>query len=388
MLKDLMTLESLCVAACLMCVWAGGLSPTAQAQDPIRVYLGTYTKAESKGIYLARLDLASGKLSEPALVAEVKNPSFLAVHPTGKYIYAIGEMADFEGKKTGAVSALAIDPPTGGLTLLNQQSSQGAGPCHVSVDATGRCALVANYSGGSVSCLPIGADGRLSPATAAIQHHGSSVNVKRQAAPHAHSINLDPANQFAFVADLGVDKVFVYRFDPAAGTLAANDPPAADVKPGAGPRHFAFHPSVRWAYVINELDSTVTAFQYDAPRGALAAIQTISTLPAGCTELNSTAEIQVHPSGRFLYGSNRGHNSIAMFALDPECGKLTFLGCESTQGKHPRNFGIDPSGRYLVAANMETNNVVVFRIDQQTGRLQATGSSIELSMPTCVKFMK
>jgi 6-phosphogluconolactonase len=388
MIKDLMTFESLlCMAACMMCVWAGDLSP-AQANDQIRVYLGTYTRAESKGIYLAQLDLATGKLSQPKLVAEVKNPSFLAFHPTGKYLYAIGEMADFEGQKTGAVSALAIDPQTGGLTLLNQQSSGGAGPCHVSVDATGRCALVANYGGGSVACLPIGPEGRLTPATAFIQHHGSSVNVKRQAGPHAHSINVDPANRFAFVADLGIDKVLVYRLDATAGTLVANDPAGVDLKPGAGPRHFAFHPSTRWAYVINELDSTVTAFQYDAGRGTLTTQQNISTLPAGCTEPNFPAEVQIHPSGRFLYGSNRGHNSIAMFALDQESGKLTFLGCESTQGKHPRNFGIDPSGRYLVAANMETNNIVVFRIDPQTGRLQPTGSTVELSMPTCVKFMK
>jgi 6-phosphogluconolactonase len=384
MLKDLLTFEALLGAMCVMTAFAGGLP----AQDEIRVYLGTYTRTESKGIYLAKLDLATGRLSTPELVAEVKNPTFLAFHPSHKFLYAIGEIADFEGKKTGAVSALAIDPQSSRLTLLNQQTSQGVGPCHVAVDASGRCALVANYGGGSVSCLPIGADGRLSPATAAIQHHGSSINPKRQAAPHAHSINVDPANRFAFVADLGLDKVLVYRLDPAAGTLVANDPPSVSLKPGAGPRHLAFHSSARYAYVINELDSTVTVFAYDAQRGALKVIQNISTLPADVTVANFPAEVQIHPSGRFLYGSNRGHDSIAMFALDEATGKLTFLGCESTQGKHPRNFGIDPSGRYLLAANMETNNVVVFRIDAQTGKLQPTGSTIELPMPSCVKFLK
>lgn len=389
MSKDFLTLQALLgAAACAMTVFASGLPQAARAQDELRVYLGTYTRAQSKGIYLARLDLATGRLSSPSLVAEVQNPSFLAFHPSHKYLYAVGEMPTFEGKKTGAVSALAIDPQTGRLTLLNQQTSQGVGPCHVSVDATGRCALVANYGGGSVACLPIGADGRLSAATSAIQHHGSSINPKRQAAPHAHSINVDPANRFAFAADLGLDKVLVYRLDATAGTLAANDPPSVCVKPGAGPRHFAFHPSARYAYVINELDSTVTAFQYDAGRGALTVFQVISTLPAEFTGVNYPAEVQIHPSGRFLYGSNRGHDSIAMFALDQASGKLTFLGCEPTQGKHPRNFGIDPSGRYLLAANMDSDNVVVFRIDQQTGKLQPTGSSIELSTPTCVKFMK
>jgi len=390
MFKDFLTVEALLGMMCVMSVIAGGLPQTAQADEEIRVYLGTYTRAPStsKGIYLARLNLTTGQLTAPESVAEVKNPTFLAFHPNGKFLYAIGEIADFQGNKSGAVSALAIDAATGRLTLLNQQPSQGVGPCHVCVDATGRNALVANYGGGSLSCLPIGADGRLEPASCSIQHFGSSVNPKRQAGPHVHSINLAPDNRFAFVADLGMDQLFVYRFDAAKGKLAPNDPPSAVMKPGAGPRHFTFHPNKRYAYVINELDSTVTAFQYDMANGTLETLQTLSTLPADWSGENTTAEVQVHPSGRFLYGSNRGHDSIAMFAVDETTGKLTYLGCESTQGKHPRNFGIDPSGRFLVAANMNSNSVVVFRIDPQSGKLQATGSTIELPMPSCVKFMK
>jgi 6-phosphogluconolactonase len=390
MLKDFLTVEALLGMMCVMGVFAGGLPQAAQADGEIRVYLGTYTRAPStsKGIYLARLNLATGQLTAPEPVAEVTNPTFLAFHPNGKFLYAIGEIADFGGQKTGAVSALAIDPQTGRLTLLNQQPSQGVGPCHVSVDATGRNALVANYGGGSVSCLPIGADGRLAPPSCSIQHFGSSVNPKRQAGPHAHSINVAPDNRFAFVADLGMDQLFVYKFDAAKGKLAPNDPPSAVLKPGAGPRHFAFHPNKRFAYVINELDSTVTAFRYDMAQGTLETLQSLSTLPADWSGASTTAEVAVHPSGRFLYGSNRGHDSIAIFAVDENTGKLTFLGCESTQGKHPRNFGIDPSGRFLVAANMQSDNVVVFRIDPQSGKLQATGSTISLPMPSCVKFMK
>jgi 6-phosphogluconolactonase len=246
---------------------------------------------------------------------------------------------------------------------------------------------VANYGGGSVACLPIGEDGRLGDATAFIQHKGSSVNPQRQREPHAHSINLDAANRFAFVADLGLDKVLVYRFDPSAGTLEPNDPPAAVIASGSGPRHFAFHPSGRFAYVINELNSTVTAFAYDAERGTLQTLQTVTTLPEGFDGKSFPAEVQVHPSGKFLYGSNRGHDSIACFAIDAATGRLTPIGHEPTQGKNPRNFGIDPTGAYLLAANQDGDNVVAFRIDPATGKLSPTGQSIRVPMPVCVKFM-
>ena len=386
-MTQLNTLQLL-LAGCFVCAAFATGTPPTQAEDELRVYLGCYTRAESKGIYLCRLNLATGQLSEPVLAGEVKNPSFLAIHPSHKYLYAVGEMSTFGGKKTGAVSALAIDRQSGLLTLLNQQSSTNTGPCHVSVDQTGRCALVANYAGGSVACLPIGDDGRLGEAASAIKHHGSSVNPKRQTGPHAHSINVDPTNRFAFAPDLGADKVFIYRLDPAAAKLEPNDPPSAAVKPGSGPRHFAFHPNGRYAYVINELGNTITAFAYDSASGSLKTIQDISTLPAGFSGESYTAEVQVHPSGRFVYGSNRGHNSIAIFTVDQATGKLTFVGCEPTQTDWPRNFGLDPTGRYLLAAGEKGHTVVVFRIDPQSGKLQPTGSSIHVSMPSCVKFMK
>jgi len=350
------------------------------------VYVGTYTRGESKGIYLLRLDEATGRLESLGVAGEVANPSFLAIHPTRPLLYAVGELADFAGKKAGAVSAFSIGE-TGKLTLLNQQSSGGPGPCHVAVDRAGRNVLVANYSGGSVACLPIQPDGRLGEATSFIQHEGSSVNSRRQKEPHAHSINLDAAGRFAFVADLGLDKILVYRFDAERGQLTPNDPPAASVAPGAGPRHFAFHPSGRWAYVINEMGCTVTAFAYDAQRGVLQPLQSVSTLPAGFTGTSYTAEVQVHPSGKFLYGSNRGDDSIAVFRIDPESGRLTPAGHQSTEGKTPRNFGIDPTGRWLLAANQDSDNVVVLRIDPERGTLQETGRSIGVPAPVCVKFV-
>ncbi len=360
----------------------------AARPERLWVYIGTYTWKASKGIYLGQLDLASGRLESVELAGELTNPSFLAIHPNRPLLYAVGELGDFAGKKAGAVSAMAIDPASGKLTLLNQQSSGGPGPCHLCVDRTGRCVLVANYSGGSVACLPIQEDGRLGKATSFDQHRGSGPNPKRQDGPHAHSIQVDAANRFAFSPDLGLDKIFIYRLDPAEGKLTPNDPPFGAVAPGSGPRHFDFHPNGRYAYVINELRSTVTAFRYDAERGALGAMQVVSTLPEGFEGNNTTADIHVHPSGKFLYGSNRGHDSIAIFAIDAESGHLRPTGHESTQGKTPRNFGIDPTGAHLLAANQDTSDVVVFRIDAESGKLQATGSTAKVGNPVCVKMMK
>jgi 6-phosphogluconolactonase len=359
----------------------------AKGAGTMWVYVGTYTQRGSQGIYLAHLDVATGRLESAGLAGKVVNPSFLAIHPSRRFLYAIGEVGQFAGGKGGAVSALAIDPGSGKLTLLNQRSSRGAGPCHVVVDRSGKFVLVANYSGGSVACLPIGADGTLGEATSFVQHQGSSVDPQRQEGPHAHSINLDAANRFAFVADLGLDKILIYRFDATRGLLAPNDPPWAKVAPGAGPRHFAFHPSGRYAYVINEMGSTVTAFGYDAGRGALETIGTVSTLPEGFSGSSTTAEVQVHPSGKFLYGSNRGHDSIAGFAIDSNTGRLSPIGRTPTQGKTPRNFGIDPTGRWLLAANQDSDSVIGFQIDAQTGRLSPTGQAIQVPMPVCVKFM-
>jgi 6-phosphogluconolactonase len=360
----------------------------ASEEKPARlwVYIGTYTQKGSKGIYRCELDLATGKLSAPVVAGQVANPSFLAIHPNRRFLYAVGETSDFGGKKTGAVNAFAIDPKTGALSLLNQQSSGGAGPCHLIVDREGKNVLAANYGGGSACVLPIQADGKLGAATAVVQHKGSSVNPKRQEGPHAHSINLDPANRFAFVADLGLDKVMVYRFDPAKGTLTPHEPPSAAVAPGAGPRHFAFHPGGKYAYVINELANTVTAFRYDPERGTLTEIQTISTLPKDFQGTSYTAEVQVHPSGKFLYGSNRGHDSIAVFTIGDD-GKLTPAGHQSEGIKTPRNFGIDPTGTYLLAASQAADRVIVFRIDPKSGELRPTGSAVEVPVPVCVKFM-
>lgn len=354
------------------------------------VYIGTYTGEKSQGVYMSRLNLASGTLTQPELAAELQNPSFLAVHPKRTFLYATNEVRTFQDQPGGAVSGFAIDRKTGKLTPLNQQSSRGGGPVHLVVDKTGRNVLVANYGGGSVAALPIGPDGMLKPASAFVQHEGSSVHPRRQARPHAHSINIDPGNRFAYAADLGLDKVLIYRFDPEAGSLTAADPPFAAVKPGSGPRHFAFHPKGGFAYVINEILVTVTAFRHDAKTGALTEIETVTTLPAGqeVQEGFSTAEVQVHPSGRFLYGSNRGHNSITVFSIDQASGKLTFVQNESTQGNHPRGFGIDPTGSFLIAGNQRSDSFVVFRIDQQTGRLTPTGQKFELGAPVSFKFVE
>jgi 6-phosphogluconolactonase len=353
------------------------------------VYFGTFPRTGSKGIYVSRLDLSSGKVSEPELAAETKGPGFLAIHPNHKFLYAVGDPDKAFEKPSGAVSSFSIDSKTGKLTLLNQLSSVGKGPAHLSVDRSGKCVLVANYGGGNIAALPIQADGRLSEATTFIQHTGSSVNPQRQKEPHAHSINVSPDNKFAFVADLGLDKIMIYKLDPAKGTLVANNPPSASVNPGAGPRHFAFHPDGKFAYVINEIQCTVTGFSYDAKRGDLKEIQTVSTLPEGVAVQNgfSTAEVQVHPSGKFLYGSNRGHDTIAVFELDAKTGKLKLVQNESTQGNIPRNFGIDPTGQFLLAANQNTDNVTVFRIDSKTGRLSPTGQKLSVLMPVCVKFL-
>src|SRR6266513_3805864 len=291
------------------------------------VYIGTYTGVKSKGIYVSRFDSANGKLGAPELAVETASPSFLALHPNRRFLYAANEIGDFDGKKSGAVSAFVIDSHTGKLTPLNQQPSGGDGPCHLVVDRTGKTVLVANYGGGSVEALPIKPDGSLDSPAIFIQHHGTSADPQRQEGPHAHFIATDAANRFALACDLGLDKVLVYKFDPANSSLVANDPPSVSLAPGSGPRHLAFHPSGRYAYVINEMKCTMTAFSYDPERGELKEVQNLSTLPEGeSVKPNySTAEVEAHPSGKFLYGSNRGHDSIVLFAIDPSSGKLSHV---------------------------------------------------------------
>jgi 6-phosphogluconolactonase len=365
-----------------------GVADDAASSPPEkqRVYVGTYTNGDSEGIYLCELDPKSGALTLVGLAGKANNPSFLALHPKGKFLYAVSEVDDYAATGGGAVMAFSLNADDGRLTPLNHQSSGGRGPCHVSLDRESKNVLVANYGSGSAAVIPLADDGALQKPTATVRHEGSSVHPDRQTAPHAHSINVSPDNRFAFVADLGLDKVLVYKLDAATGTLTPNDPPSAQLAPGAGPRHFAFHPSGKFAYVINELTSTITAFAYHAERGNLKELQTLTTLPADFTGNNTTAEVQVHPSGKFLYGSNRGHDSIAMFTIDPATGKLTALGQHPSGGKTPRNFGIDPTGAFLVAAHQDSNSVVVHQIDPATGRLSATEHQVEVPTPVCIKF--
>ncbi|MGA2132244.1 MAG: lactonase family protein [Bryobacteraceae bacterium] len=351
------------------------------------VYFGTYTDKGSKGIYVSRFRPATGKLTPPELVAETANPSFLAVDPTNHYLFAANEIGDYQGAKSGSVSSFVIDRHTGKLTAVNTVASRGADPCHLTVDKNSKHVLVANYTGGSVAVLPIQAGGRLGDSSDFKQHLGSSVDPERQKEPHAHDVVLTPDNRFAVVGDLGLDKLLVYRFNADKGTLTPNDPPYGQVKPGSGPRHFALHPNGRYAYVISEMGNTITAFDWDGDKGALEELQSVPTLPADFKGENTTAEIAIHPAGRFLYGSNRGHDSIVVYAIDPANGKLTLVEDDPTLGKEPRNFALDPAGQYLFAANQNSNTVVVFKVNPKNGRLTASGEKVEVSSPVCVTFV-
>ncbi len=364
------------------------LTPFTSLLTPLRAAGGNYIAyvaapgRNSKGISAFRFNSSSGRLDAIGPVGEAPGVSFLALHPGMRYLYAV------TGANGGEVSAFRIDPKSGQLTLINSVSSKGSGPCYVRVDKTGRNAMIANYNSGSVAVLPIEPDGRLREASSFIQHSGTVADPKRQGGPHAHSINPSPDNRFLIAADLGLDELMVYAFDPAAGTIKPNNPPYTKVAPRSGPRHFAFHPNGRNAYVINEISCTVTAFVYDPKAGVLREIQTASTLPKGVEVIASmsTAEVQVHPSGKFLYGSNRGHDTIAVFSIGPK-GMLTLVENVPTQGKTPRNFAIDPTGSFLLAENQASNNIVVFRIDKKTGRLTPTGQTVEAPSPMCIKFL-
>jgi 6-phosphogluconolactonase len=367
--------------ACLM-VFAALAVAEEKGPKKFMVYFGTYTSdKKSEGIYRSELDLETGKLSVPKLAGKATNPSFLAIHPTGKFLYAVGEVSDLKkGKKsTGAVMAFAIDPKTGDLTLLNQQSSEGAGPCHVVTDPAGKYAFAANYGGGNACALPIREDGKLGEATGFAQHEP-----RGKKRPLAHSINVDAAGKFAVVADAGIDRVFVYRVED--GKLKANDPPYTELPAGAAPRHFAFHPGGKHAYAINESALSITAFDYDAAKGTLTEVQTISTVPEGWKK-GSTAEVVVHPSGKFVYGSNRGHDSIAVFKVDAATGKLTHVENQGKGIKTPRNFAIDPTGRYCLVANQDTHSVLVFKVNPESGKLEPTDAKVDVGRPVCVRFL-
>lgn len=355
--------------------------------DGYLVYVGTYTGQGSTGIYVYRMDENSGELSLLHTVADPFNPSFLAVNPAKTHLYAVHELGNYMGKKQGSVKAFQIDQSTGMLTPLNEQASFGQHPCHVSVDPSGSMVMLANYSGGNIASYPILEDGSLGSAESVIQHTGSGANPSRQAGPHAHSITPDSSGQYAVACDLGIDKLLVYSIDSESASLTPAETPFTQTAPGAGPRHLAFHPSGHFAYVINELNSTITAYTWDASEGTLADIQTENTLPESFKDWNSCADIHVTPDGRFLYGSNRGHNSLVIFKIDESSGRLTLVGHQAVGGNTPRNFAIDPSGRFILAANQDTDNIVLFEIDQETGQLTQTGHEISVSKPVCVKII-
>jgi 6-phosphogluconolactonase len=376
--------KSLLIASLLLS--ASRAADTAPAGEYF-VYFGTYTAQISKGIYAWRFQPSSGKLTAIGPVAEAPNPSFLALSPDQRYLYAVNWKGS-ETVKGETVSAYAVDRHTGRLTFLNKAQTRGEMPTHLAVDRTGRMLMAVNYGSGSVVGFAIGKDGRLSEATSFDQHQGSSAVKGRQDGPHAHAVVLSPDNRFAFVADLGLDEVFSYRLDLSQASFAPNDPPFIKVSPGSGPRHLAFHPNGKLLYANNEINSTVTVFSYDARAGALKEVQTVSTLPRDFHGTNSTAEIQTDTAGRFLYVSNRGRDSIAVFAIDPVKGTLAAVEHVSTQGRTPRNFSLDPTGAYLFAANENSSTVVLFRVDDKTGRLTPAGQVLEVPSPSCVIFVK
>jgi 6-phosphogluconolactonase len=362
------------------------------------VYVGTYTEAirfgtgkilegKGEGIYLYRMDPATGALELDSTTTGVVNPSYLAIDPTQRFLYAVNELKTYEDKPTGTVSSFAVDVESGRLEFLNKQLTHGTDPCHVTVDAKRRNIFVANFMSGSVCVLPVRKDGSLGEASDFIQHLGSSVDPVRQKGPHAHSVTLDRTNRFAFVPDLGLDKLMVYTFDRTRGMLEPHAAAWIKVKPGAGPRHVGLHPGGKFAFLINELDSSLAALSFDARKGVFTELQVVPTLPEGFQGESTCADIQVAPSGRFVYASNRGHDSLVIYRIEQRTGKLTYVGHQSTQGRTPRQFEIDPTGRFLLVGNQDTDTIVPFRIDPKTGALAPTGQVLQVPTPVCVKFL-
>jgi 6-phosphogluconolactonase len=351
------------------------------------VYAGTYTDKGSKGIYGYRFDPVTGASDAIGLVGETPNPSFLAVDSNHKFLYAVNEVDNFNGSQSGAVSAFEIDRTTGRLKLLQQVPSLGADPAHLSLDKTGQYLLVANYTSGNIAVFPIEKNGGLGTRSAFVQHAGSSVNKDRQAGPHAHEITASNDNQYVLTADLGLDELLVYRFNPKNGSLTPNDPAFVKISPGAGPRHFAVSPSGKFVYLVNEMASTVTVFAYTAGTGKLQEQQTISTLPADFKGENTTAEIEVDAKDKFLYVSNRGDDSIEVFAINPNSGKLSLVERMPTGGKTPRHFALDPTGKWLFAANQDSNTITIFGVDPNSGRLKSTSHVLQVATPVCVVFV-
>jgi len=362
------------------------------------VYIGTYTESirfgtgkilegKGEGIYVYRMDQTSGSLERVSTTTGITNPSYLAFDSAGRFLYAVNELKTYENKPTGTISEFAVDPKTGKLEFLNKRMTHGTDPCHVLVDKKREYVFVANFMSGSVCVLPVLEDGSLGDASDFIQHQGSSIDPVRQQGAHAHAVTLDEAGRFAFVPDLGLDKVMAYRFDAKRGMLEPNEVPWVKMKPGAGPRHVAFHRSGRFAFLINELDSTLASLSYDGRRGAFKVLQVVPTIPEGYQGESTCSDVQVSPGGAFVYGSNRGHDSIVIYRINQRTGRLTFVGHQSTLGKTPRSFGVDPSGRFLLAANQDSDTVVTFQIEPKTGELLPTGHATHVPTPVCVKFL-
>jgi len=345
------------------------------------LYAGAYDGKRDPNIRLLQFDAASGELQPLDLDIEAPNSLFVTTHPNGRFLYATGNRPE------PCVKAFRIAPDTGALTFLNSSPSHGKIPCYLSVDRSGRFILVANYTGGTVAVLPIEDNGNLGEATEVIQHAGKSQNPDRQEGPHPHSIILSPDNRFALAADLGADRIVVYRFDDTTGRLSLNDPPWAEANPGAGPRHMVFHPTGAFLYVINELDNTMTTFAWETSHGVLQKLQTVSTLPDGFSGETYCADVRIAASGKFLYASNRGHDSIAVFAIDRISGALSTVAIEPTCGKCPRSIIIDPTGVWLLVANEKSDAIAVFHIDPSTGRLSPAGEAATLPAPTCLQFL-
>jgi len=367
------------VACVLGFIVVAAVVDTATRRAERVVYIGTYTGEMSKGIYAFRFDDTSGALTPLGLVAETPSPSFLTASTNGRFVFAVNELQTFGGAASGSVTSFAVDRATPKLTEINVQPSQGAGPCHLVLDRTGRYLAVANYGGGNFSLFPVGADGRLQPATSVVAGEPSGTK------PLGHAVGFDAQNRFLVTADKGLSRMLVYRFDPSKGSLTPNQPPSAALPPGAGPRHFVFHPKGRWLFTINEQAATITTFLWDQKSGSLTASSSVPTRPAEVTS-GSTAEIAVHPSGRFVYGSNRGHDSIAVFTVGAD-GALTLVEYESTRGQTPRNFALDPTGRWLIAANQRSNTLAVFSIDQKTGALSPVGPLTSVGAPVSILFI-
>ena len=363
----------------------------------VLVFIGTYSEdllfgngvvvhGKGEGVYVFRLNTETGELTLLSKGSGKPNPSYLTLDPTKKYLYCVNEMKEFEGQVSGSVSALSFDSESYKLTLLNRRPSNGTDPCHLIVNDANTHLLVANFASGSISMLPINSDGSLAPISCFIQHQGKSINEDRQAGPHAHKIELDKSNNRAFVTDLGCDKVFIYKTDFANDTLIPSDPAYLEIKAGEGPRHCIFHPSGQYFYVVNELGSSICSYQYDEEKGNFKLLQILSTLPEGYTDFNMSAAIKILPGNKYLYTSNRGHDSISVFKIDSNTGKLTYVSNHSTGGSTPRDFDFDPEGHFLIAANQDSDNIVIFKVNRETGAIKEVSRVNELSKPICVRI--